>query len=87
MIKKYKRFDASELNWILSSFSTDYFLFPFIGKPQKKVLFLVVRTTKRGGGKGPTTEEKGTFLKLFFEKLNIFCLRRNIDISVLAYCV
>ena len=30
-------------------------------KPQKKVLFFVVRPLRRGGGKGPTTWEKRTF--------------------------
>ena len=46
------------------------------GSRKKKVLFLVDMSTKRGGGKGLYTKEKGTFFKTFFfavEKLNIFC--------------
>ena len=41
-------------------------------------------TTKRGGGKGRTTKEKGTFfLFVAIVKLNIFCLRRNVEILIL----
>ena len=36
-----------------------------LGKPQKKVHFLVVRPLRRGGGKGPTTKEKRTFFLYF----------------------
>ena len=42
---------------------------------KKNVLFLVVRTTKRGGGKGPTTKEKGTF----------FCSRWTVFTNFLKY--
>ena len=64
--------------------------FPTLREAAKKVLFLVVRTTKRLGGKGPTTKEKRFFFIIFFlfvavEKLNIFCLRRHVEIFILVY--
>ena len=63
-----------------------------IREAAKKVLLLVDISTKRGGVKGLSTKEKGTFFFNFFfvaaEKyilLKTTC--RNIDISALAYCV
>ena len=39
----------------------------YLGKPQKKIFFLVVRPLRRGaGGKGPTTKGKKGLLKKIF---------------------
>ena len=55
----------------------------------KKVLFLVVRPL-RGGGvvrDRPLRKKELFFLFVAVEKLNIFCLRRHVEILILVYTV
>ena len=61
-----------------------------LGKPQKKTIFFYLTCPLRGGGlRACPLRKKEFFFNFCFlvavEKLNIFCLRRHVEILILGF--
>ena len=76
---------------IVSGRSAVSFFVKSKGSRQKKIIFFSGRATKLGEGFGGVPLRKKDLIFFFkfvaFEKLNIFCLRRHIQILILVYYV